>query len=83
MNNTFSSATDAGLPYLHATLVSTNDSECVSLLIFIPSLMSSTMWYTTNIPKIECTAVGLQRFPPRDNQTIDHNIISGESLCTQ
>lgn len=62
------------LPFLHSTLVSTEDDACVSLLIFIPSLMSSSN--IVEQVKITCITFGVD--PRQHNKMIYHNPLSSE-----
>lgn len=64
-------------PYLHATLVSAASDTCVSLLIVIPSLSSSSSRYDSAM--IQCMTYGVSRSESPDNETINYNPISRES----
>ena len=64
------------MPFLHSTLVSTEDDACVSLLIFIPSLMNSSN--IVEQVKITCITFGVDMQSRQHNKTIYHNPLSSE-----
>ena len=67
--------------FLHSTLVSTNSTTCVSLLIVIPSLLQSHDRDINVI--INCSAYGPDQQSLLHNQTLSHNyILSGECCMT-
>ena len=70
--------TPPGLPFLHATLVSTTNTTCVSLLIVIPSLIPAYVSYTDLNVMIKCETFGASDTSIPHNQMIEHNIISSE-----
>ena len=75
-NFTCMSTNNTDLPYLHSTLVSTASDTCVSLLIVIPSLSSSSSRHDSVM--IQCMTYGDNDSIP-DNQIINYNPISRES----
>ena len=68
------------LPFLHSTLVSTEDDACVSLLIFIPSLMNSS----NIVEQVEITCitfgVDMPSQPLQHKDKINHSL-SSEFAC--
>ena len=71
-------AANISLPFLHTTLVSTENNTCVSLLIVLPSLVSENTESDLNA-MIECVATGALENEEGHNCAINHNV-SSESL---